>query len=184
MIVKNNLTISIPPRANNKVNNNFNKQTSPVSFTGGSTLNIPKHPLEPTLEKIFGSKPMQKLAKWGAEEARKAGKLNIDKLTKSFASITAIVLSSFYLINTARNKKIEKERKPALMTNMALVTTFSTVGGFTISKVLDKQVNKAKKFVVNANKELRDALLKTAPEEAKKIHLSKLESGSKQHQVF
>ncbi|MDD3593147.1 MAG: hypothetical protein PHX18_00795 [Candidatus Gastranaerophilales bacterium] len=43
-------------------------------------------------------------------------------------------LSGFYVFNTIRNKKIEKERKPALCTNMIFVMSFSLL----VSKILDK----------------------------------------------
>lgn len=57
-----------------------------------------------------------------------------EKIKKHFPVVTSVVLSSLYLVNTMRSKEIEKDRKPALMANMALVCGLSTAVGYAINK--------------------------------------------------
>ena len=56
------------------------------------------------------------------------------------AAFVGIVLSSFYMIDTARSKTIEKDQKMPLIANQATVSALSTVGAYTLDNYLDKHL--------------------------------------------
>ena len=66
-------------------------------------------------------------------------------------SATGILLSSFFILSTARNKKIEEERKKPLMMNTAISCAIATVGGYTIDNLLNKPIEKFIKGFEKAN---------------------------------
>jgi len=71
---------------------------------------------------------------------------SVDWLTKKdpirhLSAATGVLLSSFYIRNTAKSTKIKEEDKKPLMINMAVVTALSTVGAYTIDKVVNKAIN-------------------------------------------
>ena len=65
---------------------------------------------------------------------------------------TGVLLSSFFIYSTAKNKKIEEERKKPLMINTAISCAIATIGGYTIDKILEKPINRFVKRFVEANK--------------------------------
>jgi len=65
-----------------------------------------------------------------------------DNIATHIFSATGILLTSFFILSTSKNKKIEEERKKPLMINSALSCAFATVGGYTIDKMLNKPLNK------------------------------------------
>jgi len=71
---------------------------------------------------------------------------SVDWLTKKdpirhLSAATGVLLSSFYIRNTAKSKKIRQEDKKPLMINMAVVTALSTIGAYTIDKVINRTIN-------------------------------------------
>lgn len=80
----------------------------------------------------------------------------IDKIAEkdvisSLAATTGIIISGFYIYNTAKSKKIEKEQKRPLMINMALVTAMSTVAGLFIDKAAKAKVEQFTNFFEKHN---------------------------------
>lgn len=102
------------------------------------------------LEKLLKKDRFEKIGQWGNKKQEAAKKSNYDKLTKHFSVLVSTVLSSLYVFNTSKSKTIEKDRKPALITNMALVWGISTVSGYlldnSINKKFDKFLNKVNIF--------------------------------------
>ena len=85
------------------------------------------------------------------------GKHNVISL---LAASTGVVISGFYMYNTAKSKKIEPEHKKPLMVNMGLVTAIATAGGLLINKALDKKITDYMDFFGkrNADKLSQDSI--------------------------
>lgn len=58
--------------------------------------------------------------------------------------LDSIILSGFYMINTATNKKIEKKQKAPLIINQGLVLAVSSIASFTLDGVLSDKIGKFK----------------------------------------
>ena len=56
------------------------------------------------------------------------------------AAFVGVVLSSFYMLDTARSKKIEKDQKMPLIVNQGAVCALSTIGAYTLDNYLDKHI--------------------------------------------
>ena len=93
--------------------------------------------------KIIDTKPVQKFA----------NNFHNTNIATHIFSATGILLSSFFIVSTAKNKKIEEARKKPLMMNTAISCALATIGGYTIDKALDKPLNKfTERFkTINAN---------------------------------
>lgn len=76
---------------------------------------------------------------------------NNENMPTHIFSATGILLSTFFMLSTARNKKIEKERKKPLMVNTAISCAIATTGGYTIDKMLKKPIDKFIEGFKNAN---------------------------------
>ena len=121
-------------RANNKKNQAQNNNTTP-SFQGI----VPKKAitgLSNFYEGIAKTKPFRGFAK------------EFSKTNNSFTHLMAIescLLSGFYMINTIRNKKIDKEQKPQMLVNDMLTLGVSTGGAYLfdnkVTKAFDKFTN-------------------------------------------
>ncbi|MBQ4078587.1 hypothetical protein IJD15_05350 [bacterium] len=142
---------------------NLNMDNAP-SFKAGGELNKVQKGIVGAYDKLAQTKPFQKFA---------------GKLAKSDRSFTylmvaeSVILSTFYAINSLRNKKIEKEQKPQMVINDALVLGVSATG----SLLLDSKVNKVvdslsdkyfkkpeiQDFYRNLGKKAQDALGAEAP---------------------
>ena len=144
---------------------NLNMDNAP-SFKAGAPagLNKVQQTIVDSYDKLAKTKPFQKFA---------------GKLAKSDRSFTylmvaeSVILSTFYAINSLRNKKIEKEQKPQMVINDALVLGVSATG----SLLLDSKVNKVvdslsdkyfkkpeiQDFYRNLGKKAQDALGAEAP---------------------
>ncbi|MCR4881911.1 MAG: hypothetical protein K6A44_08185 [bacterium] len=94
-----------------------------------------------------------------------ADKFHDTNIATHIFSATGILLSSFFILSTAKSKKIEEERKKPLMMNTAISCAIATVGGYTIDNVLNKPI---KKFIEN---------FKTVNANSPKLH--KYEAGIK-----
>ena len=82
-----------------------------------------------------------------------ADKFHNTNIATHIFSATGILLSSFFILSTARNKKIEEERKKPLMVNTAISCAIATAGGYTIDKALNEPIKRfIQKFkAINAN---------------------------------
>ena len=80
--------------------------------------------------KLGGTTPVQKLVDF----------LKDKNYQRHIAAFVGVVLSSFYMLDTARSKKIEKEQKMPLITNQAVVCGLSTLGAYTLDNYLDKKM--------------------------------------------
>lgn len=56
------------------------------------------------------------------------------------AAFVGVVLSSFYMIDTAKSKTIEKDQKMPLIVNQGAVCALSTIGAYTLDNYLDKHI--------------------------------------------
>jgi len=151
----------------NNFKNPAGMKSKQVSFTGAGASVMKgvskvyekayKNPLSAILNKIYSkivfsksfSKKMDYLfqndvvKKHGMEVLNRnsSGKILKKYDTNAFvgnlSDIIAIWGSCLYIFNTIRNKEIEKDRKPALCTNMALVAMFSFFASKHIGKITD-----------------------------------------------
>lgn len=100
----------------------------------------------------FGIKPMGKLTDGLAHGMGYLGSTKpVQKLVdylkdknyqQHLAAFVGVVLSSFYMIDTAKSKKIEKDQKMPLIVNQGAVCALSTAGAYTLDNYLDKHLGK------------------------------------------
>ncbi len=98
----------------------------------------------------FGISPMGKLTDglahgMGYLGAKKPVQRLVDFLKdrnyqQHLAAFVGVVLSSFYMIDTAKSKTIEKDQKMPLIANQATVCALSTAGAYTLDNFLDKHL--------------------------------------------
>lgn len=87
--------------------------------------------------------------------------------------LDSVILSSFYMFNTARNKKIKKEQKLPLIINQGLVFAVSSLGTLTIDKLLQNKIGVLKDaFKKLALKEFVDKSPAILEQETKKIGIT------------
>lgn len=81
--------------------------------------------------KLAGTKPMQKLIDF----------LKDKNYQQHIVAAVGLVLSGFYMADTAKSKTIEKDQKMPLILNQGIVSVASTVGGYTLDNYLSKKLN-------------------------------------------
>ena len=92
------------------------------------------------------------MAKGFGHFAKKPGTVKfIDEIAKkdvvsTLAATTGVVISGFYMYNTAKSKKIEPEQKKPLIINMGLVTAISTIVAKCIDSSVKKKIAQFEKF--------------------------------------
>jgi len=96
--------------------------------------------------KVIDSKPIQNFT----------DKFHNTNIATHIFSATGILLSSFFILSTAKSKKIEEERKKPLMVNTAFSCLIATAGGYTIDKLLDKPIQKFTDNFLKVNSKLPD----------------------------
>ena len=115
------------------LNKNSNNTTN-VAFTGNVTDNIAKV-LSKGIEKLsmtnFGENSVKLLSKAKKPSAR-------------MADIESILLTSYWVQNTLRSKKIDPDQKLGLNIQTVLVTAVSSSAAFIIDWLLDGLINKGK----------------------------------------
>lgn len=79
---------------------------------------------------VGSTKPAQKLIDF----------LKDTNYQRHLSAFVGVVLSSFYMIDTAKSKKIEKDQKMPLIMNQGTVCALSTAGAYTLDKWLDKKL--------------------------------------------
>ena len=81
--------------------------------------------------KVASSKYVQKLVDF----------LKDRNYQEHLAAFTGCVLSSFYMLDTARSKTIEKDQKFPLIMNQGVVCAMSTAGAYTLTHYINKKLN-------------------------------------------
>ena len=126
---------AITPNNNIRRNPSVNKQQAQPSFKGFTPEPV-VNGLSNFYSKVASKNGFQKL---------------INKFSNSNKTFThlmvaeSILLSGFYMINTIRNKKIDKEQKPQMLVNDLLTLGVSTGGAYLfeskVTKAFDKFTN-------------------------------------------
>lgn len=80
---------------------------------------------------LASTKPVQKLIDF----------LKDKNYQQHIVATVGLVLSGFYMTDTARSKTIEKDQKMPLIMNQGIVATASTVGGYTLDNYLTKKLS-------------------------------------------
>ncbi len=81
---------------------------------------------------------------------------------RHISAFVGVVLSSFYMIDTAKSKKIKDEDKMPLIVNQGTVCGLSTAGAYTLDKYLDKRLANFTDTIAIANisdKKFQDAMI-------------------------
>ncbi len=81
---------------------------------------------------LASTKPVQKLIDF----------LKDKNYQQHIVATVGMVLSGFYMLDTARSKTIEKDQKMPLIMNQGIVAAASTVGGYTLDNYLTKKLSK------------------------------------------
>ena len=121
------------------------KQQSPkdVSFGKGySEILNDTLQLSSKFERLSKSKPLQKFAKFLSTK---------NAFTHLIVADSALI-SGTYMIRTLKNKKIDKEQKPAMLINDALVWGFSTASTYLLDNKLNNLTEKTIDRFVKVNK--------------------------------
>lgn len=116
------------------------QKSKDISFRG-STEKLSKG-----IGKIIDSKLVQKMA----------DKFHDTKFEQHMICMTDALLTSSFVYQTKKNKDIEEDRKKPLIYNSIISTGLSILGGYTISKALDKPTEKFIKNFSEANKNSPD----------------------------
>lgn len=74
-------------------------------------------------------------------------------------TIESVILTGFYMSNTAKNDKIKKEQKLPLMINDALVTVFSAVCNYTLDGFINKKIKSFQNVFKQLNKNVDEKTL-------------------------
>ena len=93
-------------------------------------------------EKLSKSKPLQKFAQF----------LSTKNAFTHLLVMDSALISSTYMLRTAKNKKIPKDQKPAMLINDALVWGFSTTCTYLLDNKLNNLAEKTIDRFVKANK--------------------------------
>ena len=111
------------------------KKQKNITFTG-------MEPLSKGIGKIIDTKPIQHLAE----------KFHNTNFEFNIMSLTDIVATGAFIRQVAKSKKIEQDRKKALMYNSAISTALCVVAGYTIDKMSKKSTENFIKKFSEANK--------------------------------
>ena len=120
-------------------------QKSNASFKANPTILEQK--LASGLGELAAVKPVQKLVDY----------LKDKNYQRHIPAAVGVVLSSFYMLDTARSKKIESDQKLPLILNQGTVLAISTTGAYTINEVLDRKLDKLGQTFAIANMEDKKA---------------------------
>lgn len=133
-------------------NSTVSAKSKNVAFSGlyGKAVDKLADPLSKWMVNISSSKPVKSMVKTFSKS--KQGYTHM-------MTIESIVIGGFYMQNTARNKKIEKDQKLPLMINDGLVTAISAVMNYTLDDKIAKKIKQLQDSVKihsmnNATKEM------------------------------
>lgn len=131
-----------------KGSNNQDKQPN-ISFKGNPALKIYDRGIE-KLAKFFGKiLDNTKVQNW-AEKAKDTA------IENHVMAASGTIVSSFYVINTVKSKKIQEERKGPLIYNSVISWALATSGGYTIDKILNKHIKKFTEKYKEVNKNTKN----------------------------
>ncbi len=122
-------------------NNNLTKKQSTPAF-GGMT-DVVVEPLSNFYDKVANTQGFQKFIT----------KFSRTSSFKHLMFAESCFLSSFYMINTLRNKKIKKEQKPQMLINDTLTLGVSSAGAYFLDGVITKGVDKLTNSYFTNNQE-------------------------------
>lgn len=111
-------------------NNNLVRKQSTPAF-GGMT-DVVVEPLSNLYDKVASTQGFQKFIT----------KFSRTSSFKHLMFAESCFLSSFYMINTLRNKKIKKEQKPQMLINDTLTLGVSSAGAYVLDGLITKGVDK------------------------------------------
>ncbi len=116
-----------------RIYNTYNPVFSPTFQRGAETPSFKggiSHQAAKGIGKILNTETMQKFAnKFSSKDAN---------IARNMSMVTDVLLTTSFAIRTAKNEKIEKERKKPLIYNNIISTGVSLVGGYTIDKFVQK----------------------------------------------
>ncbi|MBQ4123702.1 hypothetical protein IJD44_08310 [bacterium] len=156
---------AITPNNNIRRNPSVNKQQAQPSFKGFTPEPV-VNGLSNFYSKVASKNGFQKL---------------INKFSNSNKTFThlmvaeSILLSGFYMINTLRNKKIDKEQKPQMLINDTLTLGVSAAGAYLLDDKVSKAVSKITDNFMSADKH-KEFYSKIENVEAFKSGMSKLKT--------
>ena len=130
----------------------ISKITKTPSFKA-NTPTVLERKLAAGIGELAGTKPVQKVVDY----------LKDKNYQRHIPAAVGVTLSSFYMLDTARSKKIESDQKMPLIINQGAVVTASTAGAYTINIYLDKKLDKLGQTFAIANmedKKLQKAFIK------------------------
>ena len=158
---------SITPNYQAKRNQANNRVNSSPSF-GGKKEIVPAL-VSDGLSKFYGgvakTKGFNKFIDWFSKSPRTFTHLLVAE---------SCLLSGFYMINTLRSKKIEKEQKPQMVINDAMVLGISTAGAYLVEdKVSDKIKQWSEKYFTK-HKDFYTELGSEAAKKSKEALLDKV----------
>lgn len=99
------------------------------------------------LGELASTKPVQKIVDY----------LKDKNYQRHIPAAVGVTLSSFYMLDTARSKKIESDQKMPLILNQGTVLAISTTGAYTINEFLDRKLDKLGQTFAIANMEDKKA---------------------------
>lgn len=107
---------------------------------------------------------------------------NLSKSDRTFTMLMiaeSVLLSSFYMLNTLRNDKIDKKQKPQMLINDAMVLGVSAAGSWFLDDKVTNVFNKMadKYFAKPATQEFYKGLGREAADAAKAELMTTVESG-------
>ena len=105
-------------------------KSSVISFKG--LYNSATEHIAKGIGKILNTKPVQKFAQRYADT----------NFAQHIMNMTDVVLTAAFISSTAKSKKIEKDRKKALIYNSAISTALSVAGGYAIHRYTKKPTEK------------------------------------------
>lgn len=148
------MNIKVNPYSNNPYSNAQANSNERQSFKGVEKLAKAPNILATSNEiasegfaHLFGQmtawKPVQRLTQWFT---------NTGNVAQHTTAAVSALLTTFYITETAKSKKIEEEQKLPLMLNQGIVTVMSIVAGYLVDNSLNKSYDKFINTFMHVNK--------------------------------
>lgn len=87
------------------------------------------------IKSLYESSPVKSAVEWAVKDS------NLSKLKANIPAIQGVWIAGFYVTNTLKSKDIPEERKTPLAINTIFTTACGTIGGYTISKPINKFID-------------------------------------------
>ncbi len=155
---------------NNSVRNNRQKQANPSFGAAAGT---------PGVFNQMATAGYKAVSETGVFRKITNGLSKSDKTFTMLMMAESVLLSGFYMINTLRNKKIDKEQKPQMLINDAMVLGVSSAGAWFLDDKVTSAFNKMADgyFAKPATQEFYKGLGKEAAKAAKDELMTTVETG-------